>query len=161
MCVVTGRHMVLDDWCFCPASKAPAIYSAYVRYIEAEIQAAYANNSSSPSSSSSSSSSGRFIALDPVLGKPVAMADLKRSTTEEAAKYIQRYNNVLEEKPKQDADGGGEGDTDGRVTSEGASAGPKLSAEGAATSGKKGGKGGAGEESKASQGRKERKSRHA
>ena len=34
MCVVTGRHMVLDDWCFCPVSKCPALYSEYVKFIE-------------------------------------------------------------------------------------------------------------------------------
>ena len=34
MCVVSGRHMILDDWCFCPNSKCPALYSAYIKYIE-------------------------------------------------------------------------------------------------------------------------------
>ena len=37
MCVVTGRHMVLDDWCFCPVSKCPALYSEYVKYIEVRV----------------------------------------------------------------------------------------------------------------------------
>ena len=35
MCVVTGRHMVLSDWCFCPNSKMPALYSEYMRYVRA------------------------------------------------------------------------------------------------------------------------------
>jgi WD repeat-containing protein 19 len=26
MCVVTGQHMVISDWCFCPNSKFPALY---------------------------------------------------------------------------------------------------------------------------------------
>ena len=34
MCVVSGRHMILDDWCFCPNSKSPALYSEYIKYIE-------------------------------------------------------------------------------------------------------------------------------
>jgi len=33
MCIISGKHMVLDDWCFCPVSKFPALYSEYVRYI--------------------------------------------------------------------------------------------------------------------------------
>ena len=37
MCVVTGRHMVLDDWCFCPVSKCPALYSEYIKYIEVRL----------------------------------------------------------------------------------------------------------------------------
>ena len=37
--LLSGRHMVLSDWCFCPVSKMPALYSEYVRYIEAEILA--------------------------------------------------------------------------------------------------------------------------
>jgi hypothetical protein len=39
MCIITGKHMLLDDWCFCPISKFPALYSAYVNYIEIEIGA--------------------------------------------------------------------------------------------------------------------------
>jgi hypothetical protein len=39
MCIITGKHMLLDDWCFCPISKFPALYSAYVRFIETEINA--------------------------------------------------------------------------------------------------------------------------
>ena len=31
--------MVIADWCFCPNSKMPALYSEYTRYIEGEIQA--------------------------------------------------------------------------------------------------------------------------
>lgn len=37
MCIVTGKHMLLDDWTFCPVSKFPALYSEYVKYIESEI----------------------------------------------------------------------------------------------------------------------------
>ena len=39
MCIITGKHMLLEDWCFCPISKFPALYSAYVSYIETEISA--------------------------------------------------------------------------------------------------------------------------
>eukprot|EP00948_MAST-09A_sp_MAST-9A-sp1_P002723 g2723.t1 len=33
-CIVTGQHMRADDWCMCPISNMPALYSHYVRYIE-------------------------------------------------------------------------------------------------------------------------------
>merc|ERR1719181_2748535 len=36
MCVVTGRHMEKEDWCVCPNSKMPALYSQYIAYISAE-----------------------------------------------------------------------------------------------------------------------------
>ena len=36
-----------------------------------------------------------------MLGKPISITDLKLSTAEEATKYIQRYNNVVE-KPAND-----------------------------------------------------------
>jgi WD repeat-containing protein 19 len=114
MCVVSGRHMVMEDWCFCPVSKFPALYSEYVRYIENEIKAILALGSKdslgvdgkfipaslaggvSPSSIGKKLSS--MTAPDPVLGKPVAVSDLKIASPEEAMKYIQRYNNVVEKK---------------------------------------------------------------
>jgi len=34
-----------------------------------------------------------------LMGKPVSLADIKLATTEEANKYIQKYNNVATEKP--------------------------------------------------------------
>jgi len=36
MCVVSGRHMEREDWCICPNSGLPALYSAYLDYIEIE-----------------------------------------------------------------------------------------------------------------------------
>ena len=35
-CVVTGQHVVADDFTICPRSNMPAIYTEYIRYIEAE-----------------------------------------------------------------------------------------------------------------------------
>jgi len=84
MCIITGRHMVLDDWCFCPISKFPAQFSAYKKYIEDERAGA---------------EPGAPV-LDPILGKPVESTMLKLATPEEATSYIQVYNNVLPEKKK-------------------------------------------------------------
>lgn len=36
MCVVTGRHMDAEDWCQCPNSRFPALYSEYLKHIEYE-----------------------------------------------------------------------------------------------------------------------------
>jgi hypothetical protein len=34
MCVLTGRHMEVEDWCFCPISGMPALFSEYLKYME-------------------------------------------------------------------------------------------------------------------------------
>jgi hypothetical protein len=34
MCILTGRHMELEDWCFCPVSGMPALFSEYLKYME-------------------------------------------------------------------------------------------------------------------------------
>ena len=39
---------------------------------------------------------------DPIHGKSVSVSDLKLSTAEDAMKYIQRYNNVVEKKATND-----------------------------------------------------------
>jgi len=91
--------MVLDDWCFCPVSKCPALFSAYKRYIEEERAAL---------------EPGAPV-LDPVMGKPVDSSLLKLSSPDEATRYIQVYNNVLPEKKK-----GGDGDDDDDAADAGA-----------------------------------------
>lgn len=32
-CVVTGRHMVADDWCACPSCGFPALYSQFAPWV--------------------------------------------------------------------------------------------------------------------------------
>mmetsp|Transcript_23630 Transcript_23630/g.32414 ORF Transcript_23630/g.32414 Transcript_23630/m.32414 type:complete len:1528 (-) Transcript_23630:123-4706(-) len=108
MCIITGKHMLLDDWCFCPVSKCPALYSEYVRYIESEIKATTAAASSNsvgdgdvpiaPSAPSIANISSKLSATDPIHGKSVSISDLKLCPPDEAMKYIQRYNNVVEKK---------------------------------------------------------------
>ena len=71
--------MILDDWCICPNSKYPAILSAYKKYIQKEIE-----------------TNGE--AVDPVLGKPIEAGSLSLLSPDEATKYIQRYNGVVEKK---------------------------------------------------------------
>ncbi len=108
MCVVSGKHMVLDDWCFCPVSKFPALYSEYVKYIETDIKAVLALSGKDilGGVQASPKSIGQKLATmttsDPVLGKPVAVSDLKLASAEEAMKYIQRYNNVVEKKEEEE-----------------------------------------------------------
>ncbi|CAM9696622.1 unnamed protein product [Ectocarpus sp. 12 AP-2014] len=41
MCVITGQHMVKEDWCLCPRSRMPALLSHY----ESHLQYEQANNS--------------------------------------------------------------------------------------------------------------------
>eukprot|EP01041_Mallomonas_annulata_P000695 gene695-1331_t len=111
MCVVTGRHMVINDWCFCPVSRFPALYSEYLIYIDSASsisasasQEDFKEKESEPESKSSSRSRKTQGALDPVMGKPVQREDLRKVPADEAMKYIQRYNNVKDdEKEKEEA----------------------------------------------------------
>ena len=96
MCVITGKHMLLDDWCFCPNSKAPALYSEYVRYINTSNISATSDGSDSLASTASPSGP----VTDPIMNKPVSLADLQKAETAEAASYIKRYNNVVDEETK-------------------------------------------------------------
>jgi hypothetical protein len=113
MCVVTGRHMVLEDWCFCPVSKFPALYSAYIEYINtypAKKRQEGQDGDSKDGDDAPTSSYGKGrnnvnrTALDPVLGQPVTVNDLKLSKPEDAQKYIRIYNNVFEEKKQTEED---------------------------------------------------------
>lgn len=139
MCVITGRHMVLEDWCFCPISKCPALYSEYVRYIEEELRAqagagpGLLTNGDGDSSKASSpggppSASPKSVGIksplsksmsvpDPVMGKSVSLNDLVLATPEEAQRYIQRYNNVVDKKDEKKKEGNGSG---GKAGEEGA-----------------------------------------
>jgi tetratricopeptide (TPR) repeat protein len=161
MCIISGKHMVLDDWCFCPNSKFPALYSEYVRYIRestkrngsSSITGDVSENSSSqlqqqsrrgnshdnrgpetddvisPSSVSPTSklvsATDMFLsAPDPIFGKSVSVNDLILCTKEDAMKYIQRYNNVIEKKSKSDNNQeegkeGGDGAEEGEGTGKG------------------------------------------
>ena len=74
-CCVTGRHMVAEDWCFCPNSKLPALYSEYVAYLNAV---------KTPEER-----------VDPVLGKPVSAHELRR--TEDLKAYLDAYSAAVEE----------------------------------------------------------------
>jgi len=33
-CIITGKHMVLDDWSYCPQCSFPALYSSFIRHAE-------------------------------------------------------------------------------------------------------------------------------
>ena len=105
MCVVTGRHMTMSDWCFCPNSGFPALYSEYVEFIKQEI----ALNASQTTASATNTPVG---AVDPLLGKPVFLGDLKLATADEAMKYVQKYNNVVAEKDEKAEDNADEDPAD-------------------------------------------------
>jgi WD repeat-containing protein 19 len=109
MCIITGKHMLIDDWCVCPNSGFPALYSEYCKYIQ--FYAKQLERSTVPESdydiptSSSSSAKSRDMnvsAPDPILGKSVTMNDLVKITPEEALAYIKKYNNVFEKKEEEE-----------------------------------------------------------
>ena len=90
MCICTGTHMVLNDWCVCPVSGLPAIYSKYKAYIESHSMAQQEDGKSvndgdndddddtNDRDASSSPSLKSFSCLDPVCGKRVSTSDLKK-----------------------------------------------------------------------------------
>lgn len=122
MCVVSGRHIVLDDCCFCPVSRFPALHSEYVRYIQ--------NCNADPETSDTPPSSFRrnLSAPDPVTGKSVSVADLVKATPEEVLAYIKKYNNVFDKEEEEEA-AAAEGAEDG-TTEEEAAATVTASAKG-------------------------------
>lgn len=69
-CVVTGRHMVLDDWCICPVSKMPALYSEYVKYLQ-DVKTSEER-------------------LDPVCGQPISIGELRK--LENPKPYLDIYS---------------------------------------------------------------------
>jgi len=64
-CIVTGYHMVKDDWCICPNSKLPALYSKYCEYLEK-------------------------TNVDPVCGEPVMKEGLIR--VDDPTPYLEQWN---------------------------------------------------------------------
>eukprot|EP01035_Chromulina_nebulosa_P018174 gene18174-23832_t len=93
MCIITGKHLVLDDWCFCPNSKFPALYSEYLKYIEREI-ALQSKLLSGDNTDNQPQTNGSLIVNDPVINKPITVNDLKLCTKDEALAYIQKYNDI-------------------------------------------------------------------
>lgn len=129
MCVVSGKHMVLTDWCFCPISKFPALYSEYVRYIEDEIKLSTSSrddaidrdvdneskrtaNGSPGIKSTITSSTGAVLsgksanvylsAPDPIMGMSVSVNDLILTDPADAMQYVHKYNNMIEKAPKKE-----------------------------------------------------------
>lgn len=177
MCVVSGRHLVLDDWCFCPVSKFPALYSEYVRYVEDEVSALASQDATaelinsaggeskspvSPGALVQGNSLNRNMSVpDPVLGKSVTVADLSLATPEEALKYIQRYNNVVEKKEEKKAkkSGGDSATEDGDDAESGDKQADAGDDEGEGASGRAGAAAGK-KAQKASKGKLDRARRH-
>ena len=108
MCIITGRHMLIDDWCFCPNSKLPALYSEYRQYIQDEHRMAMEREAGEAKVRGDNYEVPRHaaaIAKDPILGLSVALTDIEKTSQEDAMKYIQKYNNNLREDKKKGDEG--------------------------------------------------------
>jgi WD repeat-containing protein 19 len=92
MCIISGRHLVISDWCFCPNSKFPALYSEYMVYYEAELAL-----HTEESKSGMSEAGAPTQVTDPLLKLPLNHSQLRLATEEEAKEYIRKYNNVKTE----------------------------------------------------------------
>jgi len=80
-CVITGRHMVTDDWCICPNSGMPALYSEYVKYLAAMPEEER---------------------LDPVWNQPITTEDLVK--IHDPKPYLDAYSAPLGEDQDDDDD---------------------------------------------------------
>jgi len=106
MCAVTGRHMILADWCLCPNSKFPVLYSEYLKYVRRELSVAIAESKAADEAAGNmkmgESKAGGPLVVDPILGIPLDPQSIVQMTPEDALKYIERYNNVRSEEKKGD-----------------------------------------------------------
>jgi WD repeat-containing protein 19 len=106
MCAVTGKHMVLANWCICPNSKFPVLYSEYLKYVRRELSTAIAESKAleeqGDTKTYESKSGGPFV-VDPVLGMPLDPQSIVQMTPEDALKYVERYNNVRTEDNREKA----------------------------------------------------------
>eukprot|EP00924_Labyrinthula_sp_SR-Ha-C_P014324 maker-scaffold_20-snap-gene-2.1-mRNA-1 protein AED:0.01 eAED:0.02 QI:0/0/0/1/1/1/2/0/1497 len=66
-CIVTGKHVTLQDYCVCPNSGLPAIYSEYITYLRN-----FDNKDS----------------VDPVWSRPITVSQIKKLTPDEAKKHL-------------------------------------------------------------------------
>lgn len=106
MCVCTGKHMVLDDWCFCPVSGMPALFSEYQKYIQMEAlksdenkkASAFGTKEGGDNESATLSNDFNQSSLDPVFGKRVSSLDIAKCSRQEAIAYISAYNTFVEKK---------------------------------------------------------------
>eukprot|EP00814_Leptocylindrus_danicus_P021852 CAMPEP_0116014806 /NCGR_PEP_ID=MMETSP0321-20121206/6472_1 /TAXON_ID=163516 /ORGANISM="Leptocylindrus danicus var. danicus, Strain B650" /LENGTH=1265 /DNA_ID=CAMNT_0003484479 /DNA_START=588 /DNA_END=4385 /DNA_ORIENTATION=- len=77
MCVVSGKHIVLDDFCTCPISGFAAIFSEYLAYLRGFSDVKENENAEG---------------VDPVFQKPISVKDLSRASPEDALRYVNEYN---------------------------------------------------------------------
>eukprot|EP00903_Cladosiphon_okamuranus_P008272 g7961.t1 len=124
MCVVTGQHMVKEDWCICPRSKMPALMSHYEDYLQyeqanaakpdgssvveeqaADAAAAAAATAGEESGGASTRGLG-YTGTDPVTGQLVRSGELVKSTPAEVTEYLKHYNELDDgEENDRDRDG--------------------------------------------------------
>ena len=63
MCILTGRHMELEDWCVCPVSRMPVLFSEYTKFVESEEAA---------------EDSFTHCAIDPIFGQKIDLVSLSK-----------------------------------------------------------------------------------
>ncbi|CAM9337531.1 unnamed protein product, partial [Sphacelaria rigidula] len=142
MCVVTGRHMVKEDWCICPRSRMPALLSHYESYLQYEQENSVPQGrreskhsgdekddaaGSSGDTKEASAAAGSvlrgpgdsrgyvgFVGKDPVTEQVVRSGELTKATPAEVAECLKQYNEVDGEDDNRPKEGGiGKGDAAG------------------------------------------------
>jgi len=81
MCICTGKHMITDDWSFCPISGLPALFSRYLQFIKYE-----------SIKSTDDTHTSDIYALDPICGKNICLSQVKQATSDEVQEYLRSFN---------------------------------------------------------------------
>ena len=85
MCILTGGHMVLDDWCFCPHSGMPVLFSEYIKYIKAE---------ESYKLDEYLGEECKIYAIDPILSQEVKLTQLTKVCAPHTHTHTQKKQKV-------------------------------------------------------------------
>lgn len=105
LCVVSGKHLTRDDWCFCPITRLPALYSEYVNYIQWHDEKRKASAAKDGEGGEASLTS-LITCVDVVAGRPVTLDMLSLASEEEIDTYLNFYDFVG---PRNGGGGGGAG----------------------------------------------------
>ena len=95
MCIISGHHVERDDFCLCPNSGMPAIYSLYQAHIEAHASAMVMARPAAGNPGGAATQGmpgGVHEGRDPILGLPVRRDALKRWQPTEVDEYIAKLS---------------------------------------------------------------------
>mmetsp|Transcript_838 Transcript_838/g.2234 ORF Transcript_838/g.2234 Transcript_838/m.2234 type:complete len:1438 (-) Transcript_838:93-4406(-) len=106
MCIISGRHLEREDFCLCPVSQMPALYSQYIRYLTQQTSAMADAQSREDGKEDGKEPGGArgfgrggggrgvLEGVDPILGQSVRSDELRKLGGAEVDAYLARFNNT-------------------------------------------------------------------